>query len=99
MVGGPASATPEAVPGTVTATKVSTAGPPADACNATAAADGTFTLVLAPGTYRFRGRSPRFAGGRVDCAADGNVVILAPSPNGVVPNGQNMFVDVDCQRR
>jgi hypothetical protein len=98
MVGGPSSATPEAVPGKVTATKVST-GPPTDACSATVAADGNFTLVLAPGTYRFRGRSPRFGGGRVDCAADGNVVILAPSPNGVVPNGQNMFVEVDCQRR
>jgi hypothetical protein len=83
----------------VTATRVSTAGSPSEECSATVGADGDFALVLAPGTYRFRGRSPRFDGGRVDCVADGNVVMPAPSATGVIANGPNMFVNVDCQRR
>ena len=99
MVGGPSSARPQTVPGTVTATRVATAGSPPYSCSVSVGPDGNFTFVLAPGTYRFTGRSPKFDGGRVDCVADGNVVIFPPSGNGTLPNGQSMFASVDCQRR
>jgi hypothetical protein len=98
MVGGPPSAKPEAVPGRVTATRVATAGSLPYACSATVGADGKFSLVLGPGSYRFVGRSPKFNGGRVDCAADGDVVIPESSGIGAATNGQNVVVSVDCQR-
>ena len=106
MVGGSPSARPETVPGRVTATRVSTAGSDPYVCSVTVGAGGGFTLILAPGTYRFAGRSPQFDGGRVDCAADGDVVIPKPSgpePSGYVTatpaNGLKIVVSVDCQRR
>ncbi len=98
MVGGPATAPSTPVPGTVTVTRESSAGAPADTCTATAGTDGTFSFILAPGRYRFTGRSPQFDGGRVDCVGDSGVVIPAPSGNGVIANGPNMSVNVDCQR-
>lgn len=98
LVGGLESAQPEGVPGTVTATRVSSDGSLRSVCSATVGADGTFTLVLAPGRYRVVGRSPMFNGGAADCVADGDVVIPAPSPSGMIANGQNMFVNIDCQR-
>jgi len=91
MVGGPAGAHSEPVPGTVTATRLATAGPPYS-CTVTVGAAGNFTVVLAPGTYRVQGRSPKFAEGRVDCNAAGELVILPASANGMIPNGQNLFV-------
>lgn len=98
VVGGLASAQPIGVPGTVTATTVASDGSLRSACSVTAGADGNFTLVLALGRYRVVGLSPTFNGGQVDCVANGDLVIPAPSTSGTIANGQNMLVAVNCQR-
>jgi hypothetical protein len=49
-----------------------------------AAADGTFTTSLAPGTYTVTGTSPQFGDSKGTCRADTSVVVNGTAVAGVV---------------
>jgi hypothetical protein len=69
MAGGPAPGVTLHVPGTITA---SSAG---GTRQASAAEDGSFTLVLPAGRYTLSGTSPRYNDGRAECLATAPVVV------------------------
>jgi hypothetical protein len=69
MAGGPAPGVTLRVPGTVTASSAS------GTRQASAAKDGSFTLVLPAGRYALSGTSPRYNDGHGDCAATAPVVV------------------------
>lgn len=69
MAGGPAPGVTVRVPGTITASSASRTH------QASAAADGAFTLVLPAGSYTLSGISPQYNDGRAECVAAAPVVV------------------------
>lgn len=69
MAGGPAPGVTLRVPGTVTASSAS------GTRQASAAKDGSFTLVLPAGRYTLSGTSPQYNDGHGHCVATAPVVV------------------------
>jgi hypothetical protein len=83
-VGGPAGAADTPIPGHVSFTAHGRT------TVATAHADGSFSVSLAPGTYDVIGTSPRWGDGKGRCFADGPVTVPRSGREGLV---------VACSRR
>jgi hypothetical protein len=92
MVGGPPTATPQPVAGTITAD-----APSGQQCTVAVDRTGHVLMRLAPGTYQLTGRSPQYDGGSATCAAEAPVVF----PHGVEGSEgpPPQFADVNCQRK
>jgi hypothetical protein len=85
-VGGPPGAGPLGVSGSVTFVDATTGRH----YQATAAADGTFTIAVPPGEYTVTGTSRQFDGGAGLCVADSDVYVTASGWSGVT---------VSCHRK
>jgi hypothetical protein len=83
-VGGPAGASANPLPGSVTI-----AGPVTQ--HVTVGPDGTYTATVPPGTYTVTGTSPQYNDGAATCHTDGDTVTLTA--------GQNATADVLCQEK
>jgi hypothetical protein len=83
-VGGPSGAGDTPIPGHVSFTAHGRT------TTATADADGSFSVTLAPGTYDVVGTSPSWGKGRGRCFTDGPVVVTRSGRDGLV---------VACSRR
>ncbi len=83
LTGGPSGSSQPGVGGQVVFTSD-------DTHHTQAAADGTFTMSLRPGTYTVTGTSPQFDDGQGTCRADTRVVVTGTAVAGLV---------VACSRR
>jgi hypothetical protein len=90
MVGGPPTAAPQAVAGTITAD-----APSGQQCTVPVDRTGHVLMRLAPGTYRLTGRSPQYDGGAATCAAEGPVVFPHGMEGSEGPPPQ--LAEVNCQ--
>jgi hypothetical protein len=82
--GGPAEASPNPLPGSVTI-----AGPVTQ--HVTVGPDGKYAATLPPGTYTVTGTSPQYNDGAATCRTDSDTVTLTA--------GQSAAADVLCQEK